>query len=321
MLRDDDDPVINGEAVIEAGASSAQAIIDAARRFAEVRLLPADGNTLPVVAVPHGMRLQVLKPLLDSWADAPDRREGTTTLTTIEAFVAWMNRFKDTDSIVYLDDTNLQQPRLVGIIDYHREGAEGKPRFQRHRAVYEFPVSNEWAAWTSRNGKPTSQAAFAEFLEDHLVDIYPGTPPLESLTTFATTYGITLATPAALLEVSKNLHVTVEQKLIQHTNLSTGEALLQFEESHSDKAGGQVKFPRGFAIAIPVFRGEPPIAIPVRLRYKADGQKVIFTMVLYRLDIVMEHALLKAMKRVAEDTALPVLRGKPEVPPAKGSSS
>jgi uncharacterized protein YfdQ (DUF2303 family) len=291
----------------------AQAILDAAREFADPVPLELKEDGVPyVIALPDGRRLASVKSFVDEWRTKPERREGIAQLSTLEAFIAHARRFKDESSAIFLDDLNPKSPRFITVIDYHREGPEGEPRFMRHRGVYDFPLSDEWRAWWNNSNKALSQEAFAEFLEDHLTDIQPLDSAGEILNTFAANYGVPLGSPAALLEVSKGLSINVDQAVNQHINLSTGETVVSFEEKHKGKGGSDVKVPKAFGISIPVFREGARYQIPVRLRYKVAGGKISFTFMLHRPDMFFEHALIGAIAKVAEDTQLPVYRGRPE---------
>jgi uncharacterized protein YfdQ (DUF2303 family) len=295
--------------------SDAGAVIEAidALGGAEQRVLSATpSDAIPYLILPRGKRIESLKRYVDEWRGVPERRDGTAILTTLTSFIAHVNRFKDDESVVFVDDVVDGQVSLVGVLDYHPKGAGGA-RWLGHRATYTFPFSTEWRAWTEAAAKPLTQVEFAELLEDRVADVLPPQSAGESLKTFAQNLGIQLASPARLLELSKGLSVRVEQRVSQAVNLSTGEVQLNFEEQHADKDGGQaVRVPGGFAVAIPVFKNGPLYQVPVRLRYRVTGGRVVWLVSLGNADRVVEDAIGEAVAEVEKATALPVLYGRPE---------
>ncbi len=142
--------------------------------IAELMDLPeidADGAPRMLV-MPRGMQAQSIKHLLDEYRDRPERRTGTATMTDLESFITWVNRFKDENSAIFVDRTPTK-PSLTAVIDYHEAGRESDadPRFCQHRAIYRFPLSEPWQAWAAIDGKPLSHADFAAWLEDRIGDV------------------------------------------------------------------------------------------------------------------------------------------------------
>lgn len=308
--------------------SNAQAIIDRMERLTDVQELGigarADGTDIAILSVPEGRTLHSVKKYLDEYLPHPERRKGTATHTTLESFIAGTDRFKDESSAVFLDDVNRSAPKLLAVFDYHEstatrlpEGASlayapGHARFGEHRAVYEFPLSDEWKAWDAIDGTKMSQADFALFLEDRIADVLAPASAGSKLQEYATSVGITLASPARLLELSKGLAVSVDKKVAQAVNLSSGESQFNFTEQHNGADGAPLKIPNGFAIGAPVFRNGVRYPIAVRLRYRVSQGSVVWTLTLSNTDKIFEDAISEAASIVAEKTALPVFRGRPE---------
>ena len=164
-----------------------------------VELTRGDSNKAEIVALPSGMRLESVKPLLDAYRTRPERRKGKATLYDAASFIAHVVRFADPDSAVFAvppkigpDGRMAQQPSLTAVLDYHEAvnptggdptnasgtpgpSAAGRkealPRFGEHRAVYEFPLSEPWLKWLGKNGVLMSQAEFAAFIEDRIADV------------------------------------------------------------------------------------------------------------------------------------------------------
>jgi uncharacterized protein YfdQ (DUF2303 family) len=298
-----------------AGAESdVGAAITAVTSLAEVEdvdLTIKSDEVARLIVVPRGKTLIDLEPYADKYRLEPRRRKGSATLTTLQSLIEHANRFKDEDSAIYLDDTDQTHPRFVSVLNYHRK-ADAAPRFGDHRGVYAFPLSEEWVSWTSKDEKEMNQAAFAAFLEDRIPDVIaPGTA-FEKTQKFATAAGIVFAAQQRLLELSKGLSIKVDQQVTQHVNLQTGESQLIYKEEHTTDGPTAIKVPNGFCIQVPVVKNGPSYQIPVRLRYRISNQRPVWTYKLYRTDLIFEDMINDAVKRVADETQLPVYRGKPE---------
>lgn len=257
------------------------------------------------------VRLESVASYCDEYRPNPRRRKGVAVLGDLDSLIAHINRFKDGDSVVFADNKR-EQPTITAVLDYHKAGGDGIPRFAGHRSHYKFPVSPEWQTWTAANGKEMSQGAFAEFVEAHIVDVIEYSPECLSAKTFSDKCGVAFASPAQVMELSRGLAVNVEAKLATALNLQNGIKQIQFSESHTGENGAPLKVPGAFLIGIPVFRGEARYQVCVRLRYRKQGPSLNWIMDLWRHDEVFDAAIRGACDRVQEKTELPLLYGSPE---------
>lgn len=270
-----------------------------------------DDGQAQVLMVPNGLKVVDVTPMMDAQRGAPSRRQGTARLGDLKSFIDHTRRFADGDSVIFAD-VNPQQPSLTSVLDYHREGSEGAPRFGTHRGVYEFPLSDEFRAWRGVSEKWIDQRGFAALIEDRMVDLCAPESAMESTSKLVATMGTSLASPARLLELSRSLAVRVDTKVAEQRNLQSGEGQIRFEESHKDESGAPLKIPGAFLIAIPIFRGGSLYQLAARLRYKVSSGSVSWSVVLYRLDRAFADALNDACASVAQATSLPVFLGSPE---------
>ena len=283
--------------------SDAHAIVQAVRTMAEPCEIGLDDEG-DIIVIQRGQEVISLKPYKDALLERPERKTGTAQLDTLESFIAHVNRFKGASSAVFI---NAQ--RILAVYDYHHE----HPAFLEHRAVYKFPLSPEWIAWTRASGETMAQQLFAEFLESHVMDV--AAPKDGDADKYFAELGFTLASPSALLALSRGLRVRVEQEAVSKPNLSTGEIEVSFKEQHNDGAGAPLKVPGGFVLHIAPHMQGALYAVPVRLRYRVAGGKVQWVMALHRTDLVLRDALKDAATKVAEQTGLPVFHGSPEPRP------
>lgn len=283
-----------------------------------INLKSPDGIGAECLAVPTvevggrlSVRLESTSRFYDEYRPNPVRRKGTADLGDLASLVEHINRFKDGDSAVFANP-NRNGPSITAVLDYHRAGSGGTPRFGVHRSHYAFPISDEWGAWTKAAGDEMTQTNFAEFIEAHIVDVTEYDPKFESAANFADKCGITFATSAQILELSRGLSVNVEGKLAATVNLQNGVKQIQFTESHSGENGQPLKVPGAFLVGIPVFRGEIGYQLCVRLRYRKSGASLVWIMELWRHEEVFDTAIKEACDMVKKATELPLLVGTPE---------
>ena len=269
---------------------------------AQVLMVPGQNGSF----TPHHV-----KPFTEPYRKQPERRRGTAFFTDLVSFITHAKRFADVDSVVFADKTPTA-PKLTAVLDYHRAGATGDPRFGTHRSVYTFPLSDEWQAWASQDGHVMGQAEFAGFIEENLADVADPGSALDGAKKFAALMSCVYASASSLLELSRGLTVHVGSKVAQHVSLQSGTGKITFETKHTDEAGAPISVPGAFIIQIPAFKEGPLYQIPARLRYRTSGGNISWSYDLYRASAVLDHAIGEGCDTVAEDTKLPVLSGSPE---------
>lgn len=272
------------------------------------------GNEIAVALVPKGTdhyQVQSLKPFFAEYAKAPDRREGTVHLHTLASLIAHTNRAKDPNSVAFADGVSAQ-PSITVVYDYHAPGQASGQRFAKYRAHYAFPVSEEWAAWRTVDGVEMGQARFAAFLDERLYDVAEPTDAGVKAKDIATKTGREYVTAARLMELAQGLDVHVKHSVKNAVNLSSGEGNLTFTEEHTDGAGAQLRVPRAFLIAVPVFRNGTVYQIPVQIRYRVKDAAVLWTLKLHAPQRAVDDAVTEAAQTLREATELPVFEGTPD---------
>ena len=294
----------------------ARVIIDTVKELhAPALITMPDGNAFGVM--PAGLKTVDLKPMMDSYRDAPERRQGVAVFTDLDSFIAHAVRFADTDSAVFADD-NEDKPSFSSVLDYHRVGAEGAPRFGKHRGHYAPQLSEAWEAWDAVDGEPMSVGQFSAHLQDRLADVID--PPKDGrsdadakmLEIVAMFGGGGFAGQSRLLELAKGLRVRDTQEAASFKNLQTGEVEVMFKSTHSTADGAPLVVPSAFVVGIPVFHRGPSYRMVIRLLYRMAGPSVTWTVKRYRPDLIFDHAFEEACTAIREKTGLPLLRGKPE---------
>lgn len=291
--------------------TEADAVSDIQRRALEPRTITLnDGpRETEVLFTPDG-QVRSIKPFLDEYLTAPERRKGTARFTSLDSLIAHVRRFADADSVIFTDDST--KPSLTAVLDYHRAGSEGAPRFGAHRAHYAFPLSEEWQRWTSAASAKFAQADFAAFLEDRIVDVIDPSQASGRALGLAEAIGADLASPSRLLSIARSFAVNANRSVAQAVNTSTGETRIEFAEDHRGGDGKPVSVPAAFLIGIPVFRSGARYQIAVRLRYRLTGSAVTWSVEMHRPDLMLADAIEEAVAKVRAETSLPVLFGAPE---------
>ncbi|SLN36878.1 hypothetical protein AQS8620_01326 [Aquimixticola soesokkakensis] len=262
----------------------------------------------------------------------PARRKGTARLEDLDSLIIWANRFKGDTSALFAKP-DMSAPTLTCIADYHAAGAVdpvnlgGDPtaRHCHHRAVYGFPLSDEWKAWMKVSGAPLEKDDLGEFIEAQAKDIMDPTPAVLSgsvsdknepwenrLIHTARQIEGRYGQLNQLLAMSKQFQVFETSDLKVSTNRDTGEAEIQFLNEHRTADGKPLNIPNLIIIAIPVFLGGAPYRMPVRFRYRKQGGSVKFILSIYNPEKAFEAAFKEAVSRATEETNLPLFMGSPE---------
>jgi uncharacterized protein YfdQ (DUF2303 family) len=284
---------------------------------------PNGSDEVPVLVLPTGLQAHSVKKYLDEYREAPERRRGTAKLHELASLVDHVNRFKDADSALFAM-RDPRSPQLVGVLDYHRRNvrtevdgatvtASGAPRFGEHRAIYTFPISEEWEAWLEQDGKSMDQAAFAHWLEDRITDVADPNDAFASAKKFADALGVpSFAAPSRLLALSRGLTIHVDQRATAKLDPASGETTVFYAEAHQDEQGAPLAIPRAFLIRIAVFREGEHYQFPVRLQYRHAGGRISWSYKIHDATRAFDHAFREACEEAAERTELPLFFGCPE---------
>lgn len=299
----------------EQATNDARSIIETVKDLHAPQIVTLDDGT-EILAVPKGVDVRSVKPLMDEYRTQPERRRGLATLSDLESFIAHATRFKAPNSAIFARRDE-EAPSVTSVFDYHPEGPEiADARFLGHRGHYAFPTSEQWNAWRLRDGKTQTQRDFAAFIEERIMDIIApgdGAGDAGSLASdMLAMLGGEIAGPSKLLEISRGLRMTETAEVANAQNLASGEVEIVFRTTHTDDKKQPLKVPNLFVIGIPVFDGDAAYRLPIRLTYRRDEGRILWTFKRYRPDVVFFDAFDRAVARVKQETGLPVFIGQPE---------
>jgi uncharacterized protein YfdQ (DUF2303 family) len=296
--------------------TNAEAIIQTVKELHHPHLIEvAEG--VEVLATPTGMTILGTKKFLDEHRTAPERRTGEAVLGDLASFIAHANRFKAPNSAIFAA-RNEKAPGLCTIFDYHPEGPDNTAAmFGKHRGRYPFPLSEPWRAWAGVDGTQMTQRDFAAFIEDRIMDVLP--PPKDGRAEAGALtldllgmLGGEVAGPTRLLEVARGLRMTETAEVMNAQNLDSGEVEIAFRTTHTNAAGQPLKVPNLFVVGMPVFDGDAAYRMPVKLAYRRQEGRIMWSFRRYRPDLVFFDAFDRAAKKAGEETGLPIFVGSPE---------
>lgn len=305
-------PDRNAIQLVDNGALETMA--DEIRRLhgAEIKPLERPRDGALVAILPADKRVEDLMPLLAKYLKQPLRRTGTATFFDTKSLIAFVNRFAGEQSVVFADP-NDELPSFTAVIDYHEQSENAaEANWLGHRGIYQPRFSDEWEAWREKDGETMAQGDFAAFVEDRIQDVTVPHLDDDKLNAFAQLVQGKWAEPSDLINVSRSLAISVETRIKNAVTLNTGEIKLVFEETQTNGAGAPVSVANLFMLAIPVFYGGPAYRIPVRLRFRVSGERVLWTYLMHRPDLVLDAAFREMVDAVETDTGKPVLLGAPE---------
>lgn len=243
-----------------------QSVVELAQLMSASRKVDDKGK--PFVVIPATAIVKDLEDMLP----APIAKRASVTLGERESFTRYVNEHKTPTTRLcrWMGSDN----GFTAVLDFHEPGEAGKGSWNRHQAVFGLRTSPQFKLWWSKNGAKFTQKAFAEFLEDNYPDI---TDPAG----------------AAVLDIANNLEVLSTSLFKSGQRLNNSTETLHYEKQHSTKAGekGDIEVPRQFTLTIPIFYGEPSIAIQARLKYSLDDGRLTFWYELVRAQQAVDASI------------------------------
>lgn len=297
--------------------SDAAAIIAAMESAAAPVALDYTPGAAPTFAVPQPVQIGPRNGMVvdlteraEKYLKRPYRPIGETTLLSVDAMLAHIARHGAPGaSVVYVDTTPTKE-RITAVYDAHESNTVAG--HQAFRASFAMKQSEEWKAWTGVDDAPMDAATFADFIDDNVGDVFEGTAT-GAMGDVIARLGLRQASIAELVTLARGLTVNVAGKVKQAITTSSGEISVQFEETHTDGAGVQLRIANAFLIAVPVFQGTAPMVCLVRLSYRAHAGGITWKLRIHDTARVHQFALAQAVAqiRAGVDPGIPVFEGIP----------
>lgn len=266
-----------------------EATLAAAAELGQAAGAPAELEIGKVYSLGIGTNHRLIDLTTDQYRDRPKRTAGDVVVDDVDSLHRYWQIFAGTQAQVY---ASREQLRLVAVLDHPDELDTD---WADHRIILPLKHSEAWTAWKTRDNHLSSQADFAEFLEDNRADIFA--PP-----------------SADLLEVAQSLQATTSASFKSGYKLVNGQRQLTYTEQVNATAGenGTLEIPAEFTLRLPVFRGAPVAdELVARLRYRVADGRLAIGYKLNRPAEVVDAAFNGVIDAVTELIGRPVLRGTP----------
>lgn len=240
----------------------------------------------------------------EAFAPIPRTKRGEVTVHTIEALKQYAVRHVHEDrSTLWADVPNA---RLTVVLNDHavEVGSEaGSPGWGDHRVGLKLMYSPEWNAWAQKSGQMMPQGAFADFLDERVVDVVE-------------------PDGALLLEIAQTFQATTSAKFRQAISRQSNTVKLLWEEDSDARAGtnGDVEIPRELKVRLRPFRGDEPVIVDGRFTYSVKEGKLTLGVKLLNLAEIVETAVARVAEQAASFLSLTVLEGVAPAPLRAGTT-
>lgn len=271
-------------------ADGTQEIVRIARASTEPH--PVDHGKLYVV--PDGAGHKVIDLTGDQYRDQPRRKRATVTVEDVASFAHYYSKHADDMSDVYAD---LNQGTITAILDAHT--SDDGARWGLHRLTLQLHQTEPWRAWIGNHGQMLAQADFAEFIEEHAIDVATGQGE-----------GIHAGD---LIDLAQHFHTNTTVEFSSGTRLASGETQLHYSESIDGRPGGRggtVEVPSQFVLTLRPFDDAEDRHVIARFRYRITNRQLRLG---YRLDQperIMREAVSEVVDKARQECGdITIMRG------------
>lgn len=237
---------------------------------------------------------------IEKYADRPRRKRGTVVVRDAGSFARYVTKHEVAgETEIYADAS---AAALIAVLNAHQgvapvsktERDAGAAGWGDHRARLELVKTPAWAAWEKLNGQLMSQQAFAEHLEQRLVDVVK-------------------PSGADMLELAQTFQATKNAAFDSSQRLSTGEVQIAYKENIDAKAGksGRLSIPETFELGLVPFEGAKAYKVTARFRYRLHDANLAVGFVLERPEDILRAAFDDVITAVQSATEAPILNGRP----------
>jgi uncharacterized protein YfdQ (DUF2303 family) len=229
----------------------------------------------------------------DEYQEFPKHKAGHVTVENVASFTQYYAKHADDNSEAFAD---LDQGTVTAVLDAHMAEAGGA-RWGNHRITLALHQTEPWKAWTGLNGRMVSQAAFAEFIEEHATDVAVGE-------------GISAAD---LIELAQKFQAATKVEFSSGHRLQSGETQLVYAETIEAKAGnrGSIEVPSQFTLALRPFDDAQSRYVLARFRYRISHGQLTLGYALDQPERVVREAVAEVVVKAQEELTIEIMRGKP----------
>lgn len=220
---------------------------------------------------------------MENFMERPRRMRGHTRFRDTKSLAAYLERFEQPHSIAFSDPV---RHTIEACIDWHDHN-EQLPNHVDHKASFIAQKTAEYQAWVEVHKKPMSQVAAGMFLEERAVDVIE-------------------PDAASIMDMVMQFDALKRVTFRQSTRLHDGQR--QFTYSEESEARGAVTLPERIKIRVPVFDGQEPDVIPIRVKYRIEDGSLKFTFEIHDRSKVETTAFERCEDALAKETSILMLR-------------
>lgn len=211
----------------------------------------------------------------------PARKTGATVVTDVPSFVDALAKHGLPQTELWAQDSTSS---IRAVLNAHQPGNDAAGHGD-HTITLQLQRTDDWKAWIASDGQLRDQAAFAEFIEDHLPNFVD-------------------PTGADMLELAQTFQATTKVEFASSQRVKSGETQLNYVENQEAKAGskGRLAIPDTFTIALQPFERGETYKVQARFRYRINGGNLVLGYRLTRPKDVLRDAFDQVVAKVGEDT-------------------
>lgn len=269
--------------------SDVQAVIDA--DYASAGPQQVTVGEVSAIGIPAGGTIALVDLSGDQHQERPLRKSGITVVRDADSFVTYFQKHMTPGTEIYADTTN---HTVTAVLDAH-DAVD--PAWSDHIVRFETVKTKSWQEWAAVDGKQLPQEAFAEFIEDHTLDVRS-------------------PSSAEMLEVAQSLIVNRSVDFESTRRLADGRTAFQYRENSEAKAGqaGELDIPEELELVLQPFEGAAPQLVTARFRYRLRGGDLTLGYKLNRPEDVIRSCfddIVAIISGKAAEVGIPVLYGVP----------
>ncbi|WP_323779076.1 DUF2303 family protein [Leisingera sp.] len=217
----------------------------------------------------------------------PEHISQTVVVDDRDSLTNYVNRFSDGRSILIADyDAGLIRAHL----DWHTDNSTEMTRqHASHTATLKLRNSEEYDRWNKMEGEMHSQEEFALFIEENVSDI---SDPDHSV----------------MLEICRDLEATQDVSFKSGIRLENGDRTFVYEDE--TKVKGDMIVPTEIGLSIPVYRGEEPVDIRAKFRFRPTASGLQLGFRWHRVEYMRQATFNAMAQQTAENTGRPYYFGR-----------
>lgn len=232
---------------------------------------------------------------LEQHQQQPRRKHGTTNVRDTASLLAYIDLqegpWDEGESPMATIYYTPAEFRAVAVFNGHTMGGPG---WGDHRCTLQLKSTDEWLAWTRADKAFSTAPEFAEHIEE---------------------WRHTIADPptADLLDMVRSFRATTKVTFRQELVDKSGDKALEYVTETEAKAGatGKLEIPDGFDLVLAPFEGAEGRPLRARFRYRLDGGRALFGVVLEQPALVAKAAFEAELARIREHAPFVLINGEP----------